>query len=658
MDKINLLMKKKFIVVLIAVVSFLLFLIGRVAYIQLWKGEWLQEKAFEQQTRDRLIKANRGAIYDRNMNEIATTKTVASISVINSQIEDAEQVAKELSEILELDYDYVKEKVDKKVALERIKTKVDRETANEIRDLDLKGVKIDEDILRVYPYNNLVSHAVGFVGKDNQGILGLEAKYDEYLKGSEGKIMTETDAKGRELDNATELRQMPQNGYNLVTSLDLTLQQYAENVLDTVMETTKAKRSLIILMNPHNGEILAMANKPDFNLNEPFTINNDELSFIWEYLSYEEKNEYLNQMWRNFAINDTYEPGSTFKIITTVAGIEEGVADVDTEYVCNGHRVVGNIKIKCWRSPLSHGVLNLVEGVKNSCNPVFMEIAENLGAEKFYEYLDLFGFNEKTGIDLPGEATGIFHDIDNVGPVELATMSFGQSFQITPIQLIRAVAIVINGGHDITPHLGVAITDENGEIVEKLYEPSDEQIISKETSEMMRLILEDVVYTGTGNKAYIPGLRIGGKTATSEKLPRRSGKYIASFLGFAPADDPQVIGLVLIDEPVGAYYGGQIAAPVMQIIMANTLPYLGVEPEYYEKEMELEEVQQVSVVNFVGLDKDTALSIAKENNIQVDIIDMRNEETIESDDIPIVTRQMPREGDIINQSSKVILYID
>ncbi len=368
MNKINLLMKKKIILVLIVVVLILLFLIGRVAHIQLNRGYELQEKAFEQQTRDRLIKANRGTIYDRNMNELATTRTVASISVVNSQVEEPEVVAKKLSDILELDYDYVLEKVNKKVALERIKTKVDRDIANQIRDLDLAGVKIDEDILRVYPYNNLLSHVMGFVGRDNQGIIGLEARYDKYLSGEQGKIMTETDARGRELDNATELRESPKDGYGLVTSIDLTLQQYVENILDSAMETTKAKRTAIILMNPNNGEILAMANKPNFNLNEPFEINDEELSFIWDYLTAEEQNNYLNQMWRNFVINDTYEPGSTFKIITTVAGLEEGVSTADTEYVCNGHKIVGNIKIKCWRSPLSHGTLNLVEGVKNSCN--------------------------------------------------------------------------------------------------------------------------------------------------------------------------------------------------------------------------------------------------------------------------------------------------
>ncbi len=367
-NKINLLMKKKLLVVLFSFLFFLLFLVGRVGYIQIKKGYELQEKAFEQQTRDRLIKANRGAIYDRNMNELATTKTVASISVVNSQIEDDELVSKKLSEILELEYDYILEKVNKKVALERIKTKVDREIANEIRDLDLAGVKIDEDILRVYPYDNLLAHVLGFVGKDNQGIIGLEAVYEKYLSGEQGKIMTETDARGRDLHNATELREAPQDGYNLVTSIDLTLQQYIESVLDSTMETTKAKRTAIILMDPNDGEILAMANKPDFNLNEPFQINNEELSFVWDYLTQEEQNNYLNQMWRNFAINDTYEPGSTFKIITTVAGLEEGVTTPENQYVCSGHRIVGNIRIKCWRSPLSHGTLNLVEGVMNSCN--------------------------------------------------------------------------------------------------------------------------------------------------------------------------------------------------------------------------------------------------------------------------------------------------
>ncbi len=661
MNKINLLMKKKIVAVLIILILVLIFLITRVAYIQLNKGYELQAKAFEQQTRDRLIKANRGTIYDRNMNELATNRTVASISVVNSQIEDAELVAEKLSEILELEYDYVLEKVNKKVALERVKTKVDRDIASQIRDMDLAGVKIDEDILRVYPYNNLLSHVMGFVGNDNQGIIGLEAKYDEYLSGEQGKIMTETDARGKELDNATELRKAPEDGYSLVTSIDLTLQQYVENILDNAMETTKAKRTAIILMDPNNGEILAMANKPNFNLNEPFTINDEELAFVWDYLTAEEQNNYLNQMWRNFVINDTYEPGSTFKIITTVAGLEEGVATSDSEYICNGHKIVGNIKIKCWRSPLNHGVLNLVEGVKNSCNPVFMEIAEGLGASTFYKYLEIFKFNEKTGIDLPGEASGIFHSLENVGPVELATTSFGQSFQITPIQLLRAVSAVINGGYEITPHVGTNIIDENGNIVEVLNEKERTQIISTETSDLMREILEDVVYSGTGNKTYIPGYRVGGKTATSEKLPRRSGKYIASFLAFAPADKPEVIAIVLIDEPVGAYYGGQIAGPIMQQVLSNTLPYLGIEPEYYEEELELEEVQQIKVQNYVGLTYKEAQNLAKEQGAKIKLIDNRTEEQKQEDSkkesSPIITEQMPRSSEIINKQSYIILYI-
>lgn len=656
MKKLGIVSKKKLIFILIALEAILFFLVIRIGYIQIFKSDWLQEKAFEQQTRDRLIKPNRGAILDRNNEEIATTKTVASISVINAQIENKEEVATKLSEILELEYEYVLEKVNKKVALERIKTKVDRELANEIRELGLKGIKIDEDILRIYPFNNLASHTIGFVGKDNQGIVGLEAKYDKYLKGEAGKILTETDARGIEVENGAEIRKEPINGNTLKTSIDLTLQKYVEQTLETTLQRTKAKVVTMILMDPNTGEILSLVNKPDYNLNEPFAINDEELGFIWEYLEFEEQNDYLNKMWRNFAINDTYEPGSTFKIITTLAGLEEGVINKDSRFVCNGYTIVSGVKIKCWRSPLAHGNLDLAEGVMNSCNPVFIDIAQKLEVDNFYKYLNILNLEKKTGVDLAGEASGIFHKEEKVGEIELATMSFGQSFQITPIQLLSGVSTIINGGYEITPHIGTEILDEDGEIIEKLFQGKGEQVVSTENSKLMREILERVVYEGTGNKSYIPGYRIGGKTATSEKLPRRSGKYIASFLTFAPADDPQIIGIVLIDEPVGAYYGGQIAGPVMKEVLENALPYLGIEPVYKEDELELEEVMKIEVPDFIDWELSNVIKEAKEIGIEIDVVDDRTEEE-KKESGGIVFSQIPRLGEEINKTSKIIIYV-
>ncbi|MFR4987536.1 MAG: peptidoglycan D,D-transpeptidase FtsI family protein [Lachnospirales bacterium] len=557
MDKLNISNKKKIIFYIAFFQMAFFILIFRVFFIQSIKADEYQKMAYEQQTRDRLISPKRGEIVDRNNNPIATNESVYSISVINSQIEEPEKVASILSEKLDLKYEDVLKKVNKKVALERIKTKVDKETADLIRNLNLVGVMIDEDIKRIYPNENMASQVIGFVGKDNQGIIGLEAKYDEYLKGKQGKILTETDSRGIELKNGSQERVAPTNGYTLVTSIDINIQKYAEQTLEKVVEAKGAKRGSIILMNPQNGEIYAMANKPDFNLNEPFTINNDDLKSNWANMSQKDRNNALNQMWRNFSINDTYEPGSTFKVMTSAMGLNEKLITPETHFNCGGGKTVGGRYIKCWRSPRSHGSQTFVQGVQNSCNPVFMEVGEKLGADKFYEYMQIFGFNEKTGVDLPGEAVGIMHKKENVGPVELATMSFGQSFQITPLQLLRAISSVINGGELITPHFGTKIIDENGNVIEELNYKKGRKTISKETSEQMKWILESVVSEGTGNKTYIPGFRIGGKTATSEKLPRRSGKYIASFCAFSPAENPQVIALVLVDEPQGVYYGGQ-----------------------------------------------------------------------------------------------------
>lgn len=646
MDKLNISNKKKIIFYIAFFQMAFFILICRVFFIQSIKADEYQKMAYEQQTRDRLISPKRGEIVDRNNNPIATNESVYSISVINSQIEEPEKVASILSEKLELKYEDVLKKVNKKVALERIKTKVDKETADLIRNLNLVGVMIDEDIKRIYPNENMASQVIGFVGKDNQGIIGLEAKYDEYLKGKQGKILTETDSRGIELKNGSQERVAPTNGYTLVTSIDINIQKYAEQTLEKVVEAKGAKRGSIILMNPQNGEIYAMANKPDFNLNEPFTINNDDLKSNWANMSQKDRNNALNQMWRNFSINDTYEPGSTFKVMTSAMGLNEKLITPETHFNCGGGKTVGGRYIKCWRSPRSHGSQTFVQGVQNSCNPVFMEVGEKLGADKFYEYMQIFGFNEKTGVDLPGEAVGIMHKKENVGPVELATMSFGQSFQITPLQLLRAISSVINGGELITPHFGTKIVDENGNVIEELNYKKGRKTISKETSEQMKWILESVVSEGTGNKTYIPGFRIGGKTATSEKLPRRSGKYIASFCAFSPAENPQVIALVLVDEPQGVYYGGQVAGPVMKELMENVLPYLKIEPKYSEKELEMEETKEIIVPKFLEMDIKDAKKILTDEKINFEVIGQGEK----------VINQFPQPDEVIKYNGKVMLY--
>ena len=575
MDRLTFKGKKRLLITLTAFMCSLAALSVRVGYIMLTKDEEYQNKAYEQQTRDRLITPKRGSILDRNGVGMAVTESVSSVSVIHAQIKDKEATATALSEILELDYDDVLEDIEERVALKRIKTKVDNETAAEIRALELPGVMIDEDIERTYPYCTLAANVIGFVGKDNQGIIGLESKYEEYLKGKAGKILTQTDSKGLRVSDAEE-RVEPISGDNLVTSIDVVIQQYAEQEIKAAVEAKGAKSGLIIVMNPQNGEIYAMANYPTFDLNEPFTINDPELAKAWDTFTSEEKNDYLNRMWRNKAINDTYEPGSTFKIVTASAGLEEGVITPDSPFTCTGSMTVGGRQIKCWRYPRTHGEQTFVQGVRNSCNPVFMQVAERIGADKFHEYMIKFGFNEKTGIDLNGEAVGILHKKDDIGPVELATMSFGQTFQITPIQHLRAAAAVVNGGRLITPHFAVKTIDDDG-FTQKVFEwPDGGRAISEETSEKMRAILESVVAEGTGNKAQVDGYRIGGKTATSQKLPRGSGKYIASFMSFAPADKPTVMALVLIDEPQGVYYGGTVAGPVMKDLLSNILPYLNI----------------------------------------------------------------------------------
>ncbi len=538
-------------------------------------------------------------------------------------------------------------KIKQKVALVRIKTKVDTETAAAIRKANYPGVEVDEDVQRVYPYSELAAQVIGFVGKDNQGIIGLEAKYDELLEGEKGKILTLTDSRGNEVDSEQE-RIPPVDGKNLVTTMDVVMQQYAEQTIAKAVETKGAKRGVIIILNPQNGEIYAMANYPTFDLNDPFTIQDKELAANWDSFSEEEKNDYLNQMWRNTAINDTYEPGSTFKIVTSSAGLEEGVVTPESSFFCRGFYIAGDRQIKCWRYPRTHGAETFVQGVQNSCNPVFMEVGERLGAEKFLEYMQKFGFAQKTGVDLAGEATGIIHKLENIGPVELATMSFGQSFQITPLQLMRVASAIVNGGYLITPHFGKGIADEEGNIIENFQYERGEQVISRETSETMKMILESVVSEGTGSKAYIPGYRIGGKTATSEKLPRRSGKYIASFMSFAPAEDPQVMALVLIDEPQGVYYGGTVAGPVMQELLRNILPYLGIEPQYSEKEAEEAAKAVTTVPDLAGM----TLGEAKNALFQAGLSAQTETEG------ETIARQTPPAGELVNKGTKVILSLE
>ncbi len=614
-------------------------LFGRLIYIELFRAEQWQEMAYEQQTRDRLITPQRGSITDRNGVGIAKTQTVTAVSVIPAQIKEKEKTAQLLADILTLPYEEVLEKVKQKVALVRIQTKVDMETAQKIRQADLPGVKVDEDVQRVYPYCDLAAQVIGFVGKDNQGIIGLEAKYDDILKGEQGKILTVTDSVGREI-SAQQQRIPPTDGKTLVTTLDVVIQQYAEQTLAKAVEAKGAKKGAMIVLNPQNGEIYAMANYPSFDLNTPFTINDETLAANWDNLSQKEQNDALNQMWRNDAINDTYEPGSIFKIITSVAGLEENVVEPNSTFYCKGFYVAGDRQIKCWRYPRTHGAQTFTEGVQNSCNPVFMEIAERMGAETFLEYMKKFGFYEKTGIDLAGEATGIIHKLENMGPVELATMSFGQSFQITPLQLLRAASATVNGGYLITPHIGYGVADENGNMIETFSYDAGEPIMSKETSETMKMILESVVAEGTGNKASVEGYRIGGKTATSEKLPRRSGKYIASFMTFAPADNPQVMAFVMIDEPQGVYYGGTVGGPIMKELLTNILPYLGI-----PKAGELPEDVTVVVPDVTGMTYQEAKNALYQAGLQT-----------EGDIAETVVSQMPPAGQTVNKGTKVILY--
>ena len=564
--------KKKILVVFLCATIMIFGLIGRLIYLMVFDAEYYQELAEDLHEREREIKAARGEIVDRNGVVLATNRTVCTISVIHSQIEDPETVIRVLSDELKMDEADVRERVEKVSSMEKIKTNVEKDTGDKIREYDLAGVKVDEDYKRYYPYDELASKVLGFTGGDNQGIIGLEVKYEEYLKGTNGTILTVTDARGIELEGVAEDRIEPVAGETLKISLDYNIQEYCEQAALKVLEEKQADSVSVLLMNPQNGEIYAMVNVPEFNLNEPFELNTGEEAS----LSDEELQDALNQMWRNGCINDTYEPGSTFKIITSAACLEEGVVSLDDTFVCPGYRIVEDRKIRCHKVG-GHGTETFVEGIQNSCNPVFMDIGLRLGSERFYDYFEQFGLLQLTGVDLPGEAGTIMHKKEDIGTVELATMTFGQSFQITPIQLATTVSSIVNGGNRVTPHLGLAVLDGEGNVIEEFEYKTEKGIVSEETSETMQMLLESVVSEGSGKNAYIDGYSIGGKTATSQTLPRSANKYIASFLGFAPADDPRILGMVVIHNPQGVYYGGTIAAPVLRTIYDNVLPYLGIE---------------------------------------------------------------------------------
>lgn len=547
-------------------------LIGRLVYLMVFRSEYYVEQAKDLHERERDIKAARGQILDRNGVVLAANRTVCTISVIHSQVTDPETVIRVLTKELGVDEETVRKRVEKVSSIERVRTNVDKSVGDAIRAYGLAGVKVDEDYKRYYPYDTLASKVLGFTGGDNQGIIGLEVKYDDYLQGTNGKILTLTDARGVEIENAGESRLDPVDGNNLVISIDYNIQMYAEQVATKVMEQKQADHVSILIMNPQNGEIYAMANVPEFNLNEPFVLNYD----AGTDMDAAKKQELLNQMWRNPCINDTYEPGSTFKIITASAALEQGVVTLNDNFFCPGYKIVEDRRIRCHKAG-GHGAENFEQGLMNSCNPVFMELGLRLGADNFYHYFRQFGLLSKTNIDLPGEAATIMHSLDNIGQVELATMSFGQSFQITPVELATTVSSIINGGRRVTPHFGVKVQTPDGEDIEILQYDQVDGIVSEETSKTMRTLLEKVVSEGSGKNAKIEGYAIGGKTATSQTLPRSAHKYISSFLGFAPAEEPTVLCLVIINDPQGVYYGGTIAAPVCKEVFENILPYLEIE---------------------------------------------------------------------------------
>ena len=581
--------KKKIWVVFLCCILMMAGLIGRLVFLMCFRSDYYYEKAKDLHERERDIKAARGQILDAKGKVLASNRTVCTISVIHSQIKEPEKVIALLTEKLGMEEASVRKRVEKVSSIERVKTNVEKSVGDAIRECNLAGVKVDEDYKRYYPYGTLASKVIGFTGGDNQGIIGLEVKYEEILKGEPGKILTTTDARGVEIDKLGETRQEPVEGKSLLISLDANIQEFAQQAALKVMEEKQAERVSILLMNPQNGEIYACVNVPEFDLNEPFTLTDEMQRQLKEELQQTEnssgsrkkteeqlKQELLNQMWRNPCLNDTYEPGSTFKIITMSAGLEEGVVSPDDQFYCPGYKIVEDRRIHCAKR-IGHGAQNFVQGAQNSCNPVFIEVGLRLGVERYYKYFKQFGLLTKTGIDLPGEAGTIMHQMKNMGEVELATVAFGQSFQITPIQLATTVSSLINGGRRITPHFGVAVLNPDGTEGEKLTYPVQEGIVSEKTSREVREILETVVSQGSGKNAKIEGYSVGGKTATSQTLPRSANRYISSFLGFAPAENPQVLGLCIIHDPQGLYYGGTIAAPVIRSIFENILPYLGIE---------------------------------------------------------------------------------
>lgn len=576
--------RRKIMIIFVTVLLLMVFLMGRLVYLMIFCSEYYGVRAENLHERERDIKAARGNIYDRNGVVLAENKTVCTISVIHSQIEDPEKVIAVLTKELGMSEETVRKRVEKVSSIERIKTNVEKETGDAIRSYELAGVKIDEDYKRYYPYNELASKVIGFTGGDNQGIIGIEVKYDEYLEGINGKILTLTDARGVEIKNAGERRSEPVEGDDLYLSLDYNIQMYAAQAAVKVREEKQADSVSILVMNPQNGEILAMVNEPEFNLNEPFALNTE----IDTELSEEEKQNALNKMWRNQCINDTYEPGSTFKIITASAALEEGKVSLSDQFNCPGYKIVEDRRIRCHKVG-GHGAEDFTHGIMNSCNPVFIEIGLRIGSDRFCDYFEQFGLLSRTNIDLPGEASTIMHKRENIGQVELATMSFGQSFQITPIQLATTVSSIINGGNRVTPHFGVETKNAEGEVTHTFVYGQKEHIVSEETSTTMRYLLEKVVSEGSGKNAALEGFSIGGKTATSQTLPRSEKRYISSFLGFAPADDPQVLALIIINNPQGVYYGGTIAAPVCRDLFSNILPYLGIEQAPVTEDAEIQE---------------------------------------------------------------------
>lgn len=569
LGKVRTKQRKMMLIYVCIIYIMMLGVFGKLVYIMVVKGEYYSQKALDVQERERRIKAARGKILDRNNNVIASNKTVCTVSVIHRQIRDTDAVIKMLCEELDLEEKEVRKKVEKVSIREKIKSNVDKEIGDKIRSYDFDGVKVDEDYKRYYPYSSMASKVLGFTGADNQGIVGLEVKYDKYLQGRDGLILTPTDSRGIELDTALEERVEPVPGYNLVTGIDINIQKYCEQIAYNALGAKQANYVSVIVMNPRNGEIMAMVNAPEFDLNNPYSLT-EEFS---NDTSGKSKQDLLNNMWRNQCINDTYEPGSTFKIVTATAALSENLVSLDSTFNCPGFVVVDDRRIRCHKTT-GHGSQDFVHGTMNSCNPVFVNVGLRVGVKKFYNYMDKLGLLKTTGIDLPGEAGTIIHKQKNVGNVELATMSFGQSFQITPVQFLTAASAIVNGGNLVTPHFGVEIRNENNETVKKLKYNEKKNVISKDVSEKMKYILEKVVAEGTGNKGQVEGYRIGGKTATSQKLPRSARKYIASFMAFAPANDPQVIAMIIVDEPQGVYYGGTVVGPLMKQLYENILPYV------------------------------------------------------------------------------------